>query len=167
MDANGTSDAGVGFAGLVRSIQATTDAIFHAIGKPRIDTRWQVVRLSILAFFIYPFTIRAELTGASIAVFLSIFITNIGCSFEVVKITKCGIINFGKAIIFSLINGIVMVLSIFTLKIYIGTTGILNFVLLFGVGILIYLAMTYIFDKYLDYKMQSLIKESLISFGGS
>ena len=60
-----------------------------------------------------------------------------------------------------------MVLSIFTLKIYIGTTGVLNFVLLFGVGILIYLAMACLFDKYLDYKMHSLIKESLISFGGS
>ena len=58
------------FAGLIRSIQATRGAIFHAIGKPTIDTRWQVVRLSILAFSIYPFTIRAGIIGTSIAVFL-------------------------------------------------------------------------------------------------
>jgi len=67
----------------------------------------------------------------------------------------------------SLINGTVMVLSIFTLKIYIGTTGILSFFLLIGVGILIYLGITYLFDKHLNYRMQLLIKESLISFGGS
>jgi O-antigen/teichoic acid export membrane protein len=153
------------FAGLIRSIQATTGAIFHAIGKPRIDTRWQVVRLSILAFSIYPFTIRAGLIGASIAVFISIFVTNIGCSLQVVKITNCGIKNFGKIIVFPLISGMVMVSSIFILKTYIIiVAGILNFILLLSVGILIYFVILYIFDKYLNYNMQRLLRQCLISF---
>ena len=155
------------FAGLLRSIQATTGAIFYAIGKPKIDTRWQIVRLAIIAALIYPFVTKWGILGASIAVFLSIFIITIGCSFKVVKITGCGLKNFGKAIGLPLINGMVMVSSIFILNPYINTTGILSFFLLIGVGILIYLGITYLFDKHLNYRMQLLIKESLISFGGS
>ena len=152
------------FAGLVRSIQSTTGVVFHAIGKPKIDTRWNIVRLLIIATLIYPFITKWEILGASIAVFSSIFVTNIGCSFEVIKITKCGIKNFTKIIVFPLINGMVMVSSIFILKTYINITGILNFILLLSVGILIYLVIIYIFDKHLNYNMQQLLKQGLISF---
>ena len=152
------------FAGLLRSIQATTGAIFHAIGKPKIDTRWQIIRLVIIAALIYPFITKWGILGASIAVFLSIFVMTIGCSFKVVKITGCGLKNFGRVIGFPLINGMVMVSSIFILKTYINTTGIFNFILLLSVGILIYLVIIYIFDKHLNYNMRQLLRQSLISF---
>ncbi len=152
------------FAGLLRSIQATTGPIFHAIGKPKIDTIWQIVRLAIIAALIYPFIIKWGILGASIAVFLSIFVTTIGCSFKIVKITKCGFINFSKIIVFPLINGIFMVSSIFILKIHINITGIFNFILLLNVGILIYLAIIYIFDKYLNYNIRQLLRKNLKFF---
>jgi len=152
------------FAGLLRSIQATTGTIFHAIGKPKIDTRWQIVRLVIIAALIYPFITKWGILGASIAVFLSIFVMTIGCSFKVVKITGCGLKNFGKVIGLPLINGMVMVLSVFILKTYINTTGIFNFVLLLSVGILIYLVIVYIFDKHFNYNIQRLLRHNLNSF---
>jgi len=46
------------FAGLVRSIAATTDSIFHAVGKPKIETRWQMIRLLAIATLIYPCIIK-------------------------------------------------------------------------------------------------------------
>jgi O-antigen/teichoic acid export membrane protein len=149
------------FAGLVRSIAATTGPIFQAIGKPKIDTKLQIVRLFVIAVLIYPFTIKWEILGASIVVFLSIFVSNIGFSFNAIKITKCGIKNFGRIMVFSMINGIIMVSSIFALKINISTIGILDFLLLISIGISIYFGVTYLFDRYLNYGMQSLIKESL------
>ena len=156
------------FAGLVRSIQATTGPIFHAIGKPRIDTKWQIVRLSVLAVSIYPLTIWLGLVGASIAVFLSIYVPNIGCSFEVIKSTKCGIKNFSRIVIFSMINGIIMASSIiFALRMYGNVIGILDFLLLIGTGISIYFGVTYLLDRYLNYRMLPLIKESLNSLRGS
>jgi len=152
------------FAGLVRSIAATTGPIFHAVGKPKIDTKWQIVRLFVIAILIYPCIIKWGILGASVVVFLSIFVSNIGFSFDAIKITKCGFIKFSKVIVFPLINGMVMVSSIFILKTYINITGILNFILLLSVGILIYLVIIYIFDKHLNYNMRQLLRQNLISF---
>ena len=151
-------------AGLVRSIAATTGPIFYAVGKPKVETRWQVVRLTVMAALIYPFTIKWGILGASIVVFLSISISSVGFSYMCIKIIKCGFKNFSKMVALPLINGIVMVSSIFALKIYTNTTGILTLFLLVGAGIFIYLGIAYLFDKHLNYRMQLLIKESLCSF---
>lgn len=154
-------------AGLIRSIASTTGPIFYAAGRPRIETKWQIVRLLVLAALIYPFSVKWGILGASIAVFSSIFISNIGFSFMVIKITKCGVKNFNKLIILPLVNGIIMVLSIFVLKTNISATGILGLLILVCAGILIYLGITYIFDKYLNYRMQSLIKENISYLKGN
>jgi Membrane protein involved in the export of O-antigen and teichoic acid len=147
------------FAGLARSVAATTGPIFYAVAKPKIETRWQVVRLFVIAILIYPFTIKWGILGASIVVFLSIFISNIGFCFKAIKITKCGIKNFSKTIVPPFINGIIMVMSIFVLKMSINTSGLLGFLLLVGIGILISFAITYLFDRFLNYRMQVLIRE--------
>jgi len=152
------------FAGLVRSIAATTGPIFNAVGTPKIATRWQVVRLFVIIALIYPFTTKWGIWGASITVFLSNFVSNIGFSLNAIKITKCGIKDFSKTIALPLINGIIIILSIFTLKIIINTTEILEFLSLIGIGILIYFGISYLFDKYLNYRILLLIKESLSFF---
>jgi len=151
------------FAGLVRSVAATTGPIFFAVGKPKIETRWQIVRLFVLAALIYPFTIKWGILGTSIVVFLSILVSGIGFSFETIKITRCGIKHFSRIIVLPLINGIIMVVSMFALKMSINTGGILNFLLVLGIGILSCLGITYLFDRHLNYRMQSLIKQSLSS----
>jgi len=155
------------FAGLVRSIAATTGSIFHAVGKPKIETRWQMIRLFAIATLIYPCIIKWGILGASIVVFLSIFISNVGFCFEAIKITRCGIKYFGKTIALPLINGIIMVIFIFILKTSINISGFFGFLLLLGTGILISLSITYLFERYLNYRMQLLIKESLNSIGES
>jgi len=91
-------------AGLVRSIAATTGPIFHGIGKPRIDTIWQVIRLIVLIALIYPFTMRWGILGASISVLFSILVSTLGFSFMVIKITKCELKNFGKMIVLPATN---------------------------------------------------------------
>lgn len=155
------------FAGLIRAIFSTTGPIFFAVGKPKIDTFWQLIRLLVLAALIYPLTSKWGILGASIAVFFSVFISNIGFILKAVEITKCGIKNFSKIIFFHFVNVSIMVLITFALKAYMNTTGILNFFLLICAGIFIYLGLTYLFDKLINNRMQSLIKESLISMVGS
>jgi len=154
-------------AGLFRSIAATTGPIFHAVGKPKIDTRWQIARLFVIAVLIYPCTIKWGILGTSVVVFLSIFVSNIGFCFMAIKITRCGIKNFSKTIALPLINGIIMIISIFAIKMSINTSGFLGFFSLVGIGILISLSITYLFDRYLNYRMQLLLKENLSSFRGS
>jgi len=151
-------------AGLIRSIAATAGPIFYAVGKPKIDTNWQVVRLVVLAASIYPLTFYWGILGASIAVCLSILISTIGFSFMVIKVTGCGIKNFSKMVILPLISGIIMVSVVFALKASVNTLGIWEFVLFALAGILVYLAVTYLQDKFLSYGIWPLAKESWASF---
>ncbi|GAH91042.1 unnamed protein product, partial [marine sediment metagenome] len=121
-------------AGLIRSIAATAGPIFYAVGKPEIVTRWQPVRLAVLAALIYPFTAKWGILGTSIAVFLSNLASAIGFSVKVIDITKCTAKGFAKKIILPSISASIMVLLIFVLKSGVKGAGILEFVLLVGVG---------------------------------
>ena len=152
--------------GLIGSIQATTGPIFRAVGRPNIDTKWQVVRLMVLVILIYPLCSRWGILGTSTAVLFSILTSTIGFGAMVIKITKCRIKEFGKLIAFPLIAGLFMVAVIFVLKGVVDTVGLLVFVSLVLLGFLVYVGFTYILDKFLHYEAWLLIKRSLNSFRG-
>jgi lipopolysaccharide exporter len=151
-------------AGLIRSIQATTGPVFQAVGKPEIDTKWQIVRLIVLVVSIYPLTLFWGILGASMSVCLSIFVIFIGCSFMVMNITGCEIKKFGRIVAFPSISGAIMMAAVFALKISINTVGLWTFFLLALAGIFAYLAATYLQDKFLHHGTQTLLKEILTSF---
>lgn len=153
------------FAGLLRSVAATSGSLIYAIGKPKKDTKLQIVRLIVLAVLIYPFTVKWGITGASVVVLLSIFISCIGFSFIAIKITECGLKNYAKMIIFPLINGAMLVLFILKFKTIL-VPGIWEFLILSCIGIFIYFVMAYLSDKIFEYKMQVIVKESLQSLRG-
>lgn len=149
-------------AGLTRSITATAGPIIHGVGKPKINTFWQTVRLIILIALIYPLSMRWSIMGTSLAVLVSISVATIGFSFEVIKIIKCEVRNFGKMIIVPLINGGLMVLIIFFLKSTIELNGFLKFFFLAGAGFFSYIFVTYVFDEFFNYGIHKLIKERLV-----
>lgn len=150
------------FAGLSRSIAATSGFIFYGVGKPKVDTKLQILRLFILALLIYPFTVKWGILGTSFVVFLSIFITSIGFSYYAIKITKCGIKDFTKTIVIPLINAAFVTVLIVGSKSII-SSGMWKFIIFTGVGFLTYFIMTYISDKLFNYKMHALLKESFQS----
>ncbi|MFQ5862893.1 MAG: lipopolysaccharide biosynthesis protein [Candidatus Brocadiales bacterium] len=139
-------------AGLVRSIGTTVGNVFFAIGKPKLEVKWEIIRLATLAAFIYPFTRWWGILGTSIAVFLSIFVLTIGFGFAVVKITGCGGRNFLKMIASPLISAVFLVLSISVFKIdnNMIDVDIWGFSLLVVVGVLAYFCMVYLLDNFLS-----------------
>lgn len=152
-------------AATVRSISATTGPVFRAVGKPQIITKWQTVRLFLLAALIYPLIVKWGILGASVVVFFSILASAIIFSLMVVKTTQCGIKSFAKMIVPPLIAGTTMVLAILGLKVYLGA-GVLEFLLLAGTGILVYLGVIYLLDRVLGYGIQGVVKESLTMVRG-
>ncbi|MHA1344360.1 MAG: lipopolysaccharide biosynthesis protein [Promethearchaeota archaeon] len=152
------------FAGLVRSIMATTGPIFKAVGKPKIETKWQIIRLFVIFVLIYPFTIKWGIFGTSIVIFLSAFVSTIGFIYRVIKVTNCKLKEFSKIIIFPLVNGIIMVLVLSLLKENLNYVGICEFFLFVGIGTLNTIIIICFFNKFLNYKIQSLIKNNLINF---
>ncbi|MBU3957234.1 lipopolysaccharide biosynthesis protein [Patescibacteria group bacterium] len=75
-------------AGLLESIASTTGSVFYALGKPEIETRWQVIRLLVLVIFIYWLAMRWGVVGVATAVLISNLVITIAFIFEAVRITK-------------------------------------------------------------------------------
>ena len=150
-------------AGLVRSIAATTGPIFHGIGKPRIDTMWQIIRLIVLVALIYPFTMRWGILGSSISVLFSILVSTLGFSFMVIKITRCELKNFGKMIVLPILYSMIMIVVVIILKDSMQLIGVLEFFFLVGVGIISYFFVALLFDSLLNYGIREIIKRSLTS----
>ena len=151
-------------AGAVRSLIASACSIFRAIGKPKIETIWQVIRLSIIVILIYPLTTKYGISGTSAVILLSTFISGIGFGFEALRVANCGIKNLGKLIVLPLLNGIIIVAIIYALKFCINANTFSGFFSLTVIGILIFICLNYLFDRFFNYKIFLTIKKVLSSF---
>jgi lipopolysaccharide exporter len=134
-------------AGLVRSISATTGPIFQAVGKPEIITKWEPVRLVVLAALIYPLTARWGILGTSVSVVLSNLTSAVGFSIKVVRTTKCGMRAFIGRMILPIISTVIMILFVFVLKDLFERVGITLFILFGASAALVYLTATCIVDR--------------------
>ena len=148
------------FASILRSIAATTGPIFRALGKPNIDTKWQIARFSVLFALLYSFTTKWGIFGTSIAVLLSILVTNLGFIFSVIKIIKCTTSSLIKFIIFPLTNAAFVLITVFPLKKAVQVKEISGLILVAISAVLIYILLTYVLDKLLKYNINTLIKSS-------
>lgn len=150
--------------GLVNSICATARPVFQGVGRPEVDTRWHIVRLLIMASILYPLTMRWGLIGTAIGVLASTCVTTIGFIVQVVRITRCSYLDFGKMTLIPLINSAIMMAVIAAAKQGLGKVNFEGLIFLSATGLIAYLLMTYIFEKSTDYgafKMVSQIRAHL------
>jgi O-antigen/teichoic acid export membrane protein len=148
-------------AGLLRSIAATTGPIFHALGKPKIDTNWQIIRFLVLLTLIYPLTLQWNILGTSIAVFISILAATIGFTAKTIKLIKFDVSSLVRPICLPLVKTTLAALPIFM---FLRSASFVNwwyFVLLLGLYLALYLFLTYLADRFLNYGLSKIIKEIL------
>jgi O-antigen/teichoic acid export membrane protein len=148
-------------AALVRSIAATTGPILYATGKPRIDTFWQVIRLSILLLLIYPLTMRWHILGASLAVLISITIPTMGFIIKTIKILKLDTKEFTKPLVLPIFMTFLVTPIIFFYMCHIMIDSTLSFLLLIMIFVCLYTIFTYVSDRIFDYGIWRLCKELL------
>lgn len=144
-------------AGLLRSIMSTTGPVFYAVGKPRIETHWQIVRLLALAVFIWPLMKYGGFFGVSVAVVLSSSVAAIGFIFEVFKLLKCTIDEFLNQIVFPGISTLIMCIGLYVAKNAFSSVEFLVLFILLMIGAVAYNGMNYIFSKFWGYDIYSLI----------
>ena len=153
-------------AGLARSIAATTGPLFYGRGIPKEDTTWQMIRLLVMALLIYPCTIQWGIVGTSLVVLASILLSTIGFSYKAITITGCTLRSFGKAVLFPMLNGMIVVVVMLLLKNSIALPDMLSFLTLMGTGVIVYLGLTYLFGRYVAYNVQPLIRDCFTSVIG-
>jgi len=161
--------------GLLRAIGATTGVVFVSQGKPELRTKIQFVALIILAILIYPLTQRFGMVGTAMAVLIYVLITNpyaVYLVLRIIMVDKFDYDRLSKIITFPLIGTLIMMAVVFVLKKNIDLLGIhlnlsiLYFVLIMMIGIITYLALAYLFDRFSNYKIWHLAREQLKSLFG-
>jgi O-antigen/teichoic acid export membrane protein len=153
-------------AAFLTSITETSALVFIAVGKPKIETIFQVTRFVVLAIFIYPLSLQWGIAGTSAAVLLSIAVSCIGLTFMTIRITDTGITRFVRRSAIPAINGLAAASAIFLLKVYL-EPGILSFLVTGSAGVVTYLLLTLLADRIFDYKMWPIAQETLGSIRGS
>jgi O-antigen/teichoic acid export membrane protein len=154
-------------AGIARSVMATTGPIFKAMGKPGIATKWQIVRLGILACLIYPFILKWQLVGVSLAVLLSNLLSTVGFCFSVLKILECRFKIFLKIITppILLFAGMTAGMKLMNLTTY--DIGIVEFSLLAVSQLCLVVVFVYLFEKFFDYNIKPLLTKAIGGIIGS
>ncbi|MFB3925667.1 MAG: lipopolysaccharide biosynthesis protein [Syntrophales bacterium] len=153
-------------AAFVSSIIDTSGHIFYAVGKPGVDTQLQIVRFLVLGVSIYPLSVNWGLPGISLSVFLSILVSALVFSIRAVNTVKCGSIAFLKKIFLPLVNGMISALIVFGFKNTFSKTGLPEFFLLLVTSAALFLFMSFLSDRFLDYRMRPIAREMFILLKG-
>lgn len=133
--------------GITRSIGATLGPVFLGLGKPEVLTKFMIIQLILLVFFIYQFATKWGLTGIAFAVVLTMFITN---AILLILLMRLICLDYKKllAVLFSsFTNMLLAVLLISIIKIYMPLDNMLQLFFLSTIGLTAYLILTYLFNR--------------------
>jgi lipopolysaccharide exporter len=147
-------------AGLARSISSCSNQLFYAIGRPEIGARWQFFRLLALIMLMYALSQKLGLIGVSIAVFLSILLTNIGFAINITRIIGVKGEELGRSLIPPMAISIVVIVIVNSLKNIFGMSFI-DFIVLAAIESLLYLIIFYLIDILFNYGIIQIIKENI------
>lgn len=146
-------------AGLARAVAATTGPVLVGLGKPRIEAFWQGVRLStflVMAVLLVP---GWGMLGVSIAVLLGTVVSAIGFCSVTVKLIESSSREFAESVVPGLAIAAsavgTMMLGIHLLD----ASGLVEFIVAFGIGIGTIAAVSYAFETLTAYGILGLIAE--------
>ncbi|NQE52427.1 hypothetical protein C5S29_02445, partial [ANME-1 cluster archaeon GoMg3.2] len=133
---------------------------FMSIGRPKIVTKLQAVQTVLLFSLIYPLTANWDIFGASLAVFLSALAMFFVRNHILIKAINCKILELYKPIFIPMVLTLISIFSIISLKMFvIEPVDIYFFFSFIGVFILFFGFLSYIADRFLNYKIKAVIKE--------
>ncbi|MHA1385790.1 MAG: lipopolysaccharide biosynthesis protein, partial [Candidatus Helarchaeota archaeon] len=113
--------------GIIRSLATTATPVFQGIGKPEILPRIRLIQFILMAICLYPLTMQYGIVGTSFAVVIPSFLATWVILYLVIKEIKCSKGEFLKLIIYPLIITLIMISSIYFVKIYYNLPDWLHF----------------------------------------
>jgi len=140
------------FFAISRSIGYVTGPIFLAVGKPRVITQLQSIRVICLLAFVFPLAFYFNIAGVSLAVTISALIGSSLAIYHLSRTIDFGFGSFLKTMVIPFTGVFFMAAGILLLKSYFLYPP--SFKTFFGVcfmGALIYLTVTYFMDKALGW----------------
>lgn len=151
--------------GLIRSMGTTRPPLFQAIGKPGINTRIQIMRVTSIVLLIYPFALLWGIKGVAICVLLCGLLFQPFGMYLAAKYIQCRFMELVKPILPSFLATFFMVLFLWMSHSYIGQTSTNSsyslFLLHILLGLSLYLATCLLFDKLFCCGIKGLLQEQI------
>lgn len=145
-------------AGLVRSVIGTTGPLFYGVGRPQIETRWEFVRLAVLAAFLVPLTLKWGLAGASMAVLISLSVSLIGFMGNALKITSCRRMEYARYFLPPTVGAAALVATAWGVMNLAGH-GPGGMVLAGLAGLIVYVGLALLLERGLEYRILFFVRE--------
>ena len=149
-------------SGFVSILGVLSAPVLKATGKPKIETKYNVVRLVVLMVLLFPLIKIWGILGASITVLLSVVISMVGMTIEVIKITECHWFRFIKEVVFPIASSLLMIVFVSFAKNFIAKDFI-GFFILVSLGVVSYFFFIFLSAKFLNYRIYATIKESFLT----
>jgi O-antigen/teichoic acid export membrane protein len=127
------------FAGLLRCISATLGPVLLAVGKPKLITIGQIIRLLILVGTLAGFTHMWGLQGTSLSVVLSLVLSSVFIGVMTMRELDVKIIPFMKKILPSCFGGVALAVTLINLQSKMIITYTPNLMISLGIGGAVYL----------------------------
>jgi len=145
-------------AGLARSIVGTTGPLFYGVGRPEIEVRWEFVRLAVLAASLFPLTLKWELAGASLAVFLSLFVSLIGFMGNALRILSCSRTEYARYFLPPTLSAAALVTTAWGVM-HLAGHGLFGMILSGLFGMIVYVGLTLVLERKLEYRILFFVKD--------
>jgi len=150
--------------GVIRGLVGAMSPVFMSIGRPKIVTKMQFYQSVLLILLIYPLTVHWNILGASVAVFLSALAMFFIRSNILIKAINSKNLEFYKPIFIPTILTVISIFPVISLKsLIIESINIYHFFSLIIIFILFFAFLSYIANRFLDYRMKDILKESFKS----
>jgi len=142
--------------GMLRSIGATFGPVWKAVGRPDVLTKLYMVRVTLMAIFIYPVTIRWGFTGtAALVTAISVFPMAPLDVYIAVKTLESSLGRFLREVSYPAAATLFMAGSVLFVRESVGIEStLLEFFALVGVGVVSYSAAVLAVDSQLDWQLE-------------
>lgn len=151
------------WAGLVKAFIDATGSVFNAVGKPKVNTKWQLTNFLVLGLMIYPLSKVWGVIGVSLTVLAGNAAAAFVCLYEVKKILRFELSLLLKVIAIPSISMLACIFFMFWLRDVFYYEKLIELLLLVISGGLLYMLLILLSDRIFNYGMTTIIKESLIS----
>jgi len=153
-------------AGLFRALGATGGPVFYGLGKPKLDTQINALRLVVLATLLYPLSLRWGIVGTAAAVLCSVTLATLGFFTLSQRLTGCRPRDYIRVFLFPVVGGFAVMVAIKGCH-AIGSHGIVGFSFTALAGLIVYLALALFWEKRFDYQISFFLRKGMLLINGS
>jgi O-antigen/teichoic acid export membrane protein len=148
-------------SGLARSIAATGGPIFYGLGKPKLDTQINGIRLILLGILIVPLSIKWSITGTALAVLVSTSLSTSIFLFWSGRLTSCRPRDYLNIFLCPVLGAFLMGFSIRASFKFLGT-GMSGIFFSVVIGLLVYSGIVVIWEKRFNYDLKFFLKKGFL-----